>query len=202
MATVTTPRPIATAPPTQPPPSTAMELYRFNVDEYERMVLDDNRVELINGYVVKKVPKNPKHSWSTQAALRALVGLIQPGWTWRLEQPVRIPDFDEPEPDVAIVRGSDDDYEQRHPVPDDVGLLVEVSESTLDRDRHEKLPAYAKGKIPVYWIVNLADRQVEVYTNPGPDGYGSSQIFTPGQSVPVVIDGRQIGQIAVDHIVR
>ena len=115
---------------------------------------------------------------------------------------MRIPAFDEPEPDVAIVRGTDDDYEHRHPGPTDVGLLVEVSDATLDRDRDEKRPAYARGGIAVYWIINLVDRQVEVYTDPGPDGYRSSRVFTPGQVVPVVIDGRQIGQIAVDDILR
>jgi Uma2 family endonuclease len=202
MATVTTATPIAPAMPPQAPPQAPPELYRFNVDEYERMVLEDPRVELINGYVVKKVPKKPKHSWTTKAVLKALENRIQPGWTWRQEQPVRIPDFDEPEPDIAIVRGTDDDYEHRHPGPTDVGLLVEVSDATLDRDRNQKLPAYARAGIAVYWIINLVDRQVEVYTDPGPDGYRSSQVFTTGQLVPVVIDGRQIGQLAVDDILR
>jgi Uma2 family endonuclease len=195
MASVTTATPVTQ---TQPHPPAPTELYRFNVDEYERMDLDDPRVELINGYVVKKVPKKPTHSWTTKTMER----LIPPGWTSRQEQPVRIPAFDEPEPDVAIVRGGDDDYEHRHPVPADVGLLVEVSEATLVRDQGEKLPAYARGGIPVYWIVNLVDRQVEVYTDPGPDGYRSIQVFTQGQHVPVVLDGRPIGQIAVDDIIR
>lgn len=202
MATVTTAPPIPTAAPTQPPPAAAMELYRFNIDEYERMVLDDPRVELINGYVVKKVSKKPKHSWTTKQVLKLLDGLKPPGWTWRAEQPVRIPDFDEPEPDVALVRGSDDDYEHRHPGPADVGLVVEVSESTLDRDRNAKLPAYARGRIPVYWIINLVERQVEVYSDPAPDGYRSRQVFTAGQSIPVMLDGQVIGQIAVDDILR
>jgi Uma2 family endonuclease len=179
-----------------------MELYRFNVDEYERMVLEDNRVELINGYVVKKVPKNPTHRWTTKAALKSLETLLPTGWISQKEDSVRIPDFDEPEPDIAIVRGTDDDYKQRHPGPTDVGLLVEVSETTLDRDRNAKLPSYARGGIPIYWIINLVDQQVEVYTNPGPDGYGSRQVFTKAQAVPVVLDGRPIGQIAVDDILQ
>jgi Uma2 family endonuclease len=202
MSTVTTPIPITAATPTQPASAAPVELYRFNVDEYERMDFDDPRVELINGYVVKKVPKKPKHSWTTKAALKALEKIMPPGWTSRLEQPVRIPDFDEPEPDVAIVRGSDDDYENRHPDPADVGLVVEASEATLDRDRQEKLPVYARASIPVYWIINLVDRQVEVYTDPRPVGFGSSQVFKPGQFIPVVMDGEPIGQIAVDDILR
>jgi Uma2 family endonuclease len=77
-----------------------------------------------------------------------------------------------------------------------------VSEATLVRDQNEKLPAYARGGIPVYWIVNLVDRQVEVYSDPGPDGYRSIQVFTPGQLVPVMLDGRLIGHVAVDDILR
>jgi Uma2 family endonuclease len=202
MATVTTATPIAPVTQTPPSPTAPAELYRFNVDEYERLILDDPRTELINGYVVKKVPKNPAHRWTTKATLKSLEALLPTGWTSQKEDPVRIPAFDEPEPDVAIVRGTDDDYEHRHPGPDDIGLLVEVSEATLDRDRNEKRPAYARGGIRVYWIINLVDRQVEVYTDPAPDGYRSSQVFTAGQNVPVVIDGQQIGQVAVDDILR
>ncbi len=183
------------------PAKTQSPLYRINVHEYERIfaarAIETEGVELIDGYLVKKVGKNPPHSWSTKALLKALERLLIPGWTWRLEQPVRIPEYDEPEPDIAIVRGSDNDYKYRTPVPADVALLVEVSESILDRDRGEKLSAYASRGIPVYWIVNLVDGQVEVYTGPGPAGYQSRRIFSPGDEVPVVIDGNELGRIAV-----
>jgi Uma2 family endonuclease len=180
------------------------DLYRINVREYERIVaagaLDDERLELIDGYMVKKMPKNPPHSWSTRRILDLVAGFLPPGWLWRLEQPVRIPDFDEPEPDLAVVRGSLDDYKHRTPVPADVALLIEVSETTLNRDQGEKLTAYAQGNIPVYWIVNLVDGHVEVYTGPGPAGYRSRQDFKPGQTVPIIIDGHEIGRIAVADI--
>jgi Uma2 family endonuclease len=180
------------------------DLYRINVREYERIVaagaLDDERLELIDGYMVKKMPKNPPHSWSTRRILDLVAGFLPPGWLWRLEQPVRIPDYDEPEPDLAVVRGSLDDYKHRTPVPADVALLIEVSETTLDRDQGEKLTAYAQGNIPVYWIVNLIDGHVEVYTGPGPAGYRSRQDFKPGQTVPVIIDGHEVGRIAVAEI--
>jgi Uma2 family endonuclease len=176
-------------------------VYRINVHEYERIIaaraIEDERVELIDGYLVKKMGKNPPHSWSTKVLLKALERLLIPGWTWRLEQPVRIPEYNEPEPDIAIVRGSDDDYKHRTPESTDVALLVEVSEFTLDRDQGEKLSAYALGGIPVYWIVNLVDGQVEVYTAPSPGGYQSKHIFAPGLYVPVVIGGNEIGRIAV-----
>ena len=199
---------MSTIAPAQPTASAVhlalADLYRINVREYERIAaagaLDDDRFELIDGYMVKKMPKNPPHSWSTKVLLKALERLLSSGWTSRQEQPVRIPEYNEPEPDIAIVRGNDDDYKHRTPDPADVALLVEVSESTLDRDQGEKLSAYATGNIPVYWIVNLVDNQVEVYTGPGPGGYRSRQDFKPGQTVPVVIDGHEVGRIAVADI--
>jgi Uma2 family endonuclease len=78
--------------------------------------------------------------------------------------------------------------------------LTGVSDTTLARDRGEKLVAYAKGGIPVYWIVNLVDRRVEVYTDPGPAGYAARVDFLPGQDVPVVIGGVEVGRIAVSDI--
>jgi Uma2 family endonuclease len=180
------------------PPS----VYRISVDEYERMagVLDDERVELIDGLLVKKMGKKPPHIWAVGSVLEALTMMLPSGWTLRKEDPVRIPDFDEPEPDVAVVRGSRRDYRNRIPEAADVALVVEVSETTLDRDQGPKWSAYAKGRIPVYWIVNLVDGQVEVYTDPGPDGYATSKYFVSGQEIPVVIEGVVVGQIAAADI--
>jgi Uma2 family endonuclease len=191
------PTTISSAIPPGPPP-----LYRMSVDEYDRIgeLLDDPRVELIDGYLVKKMPKDPAYSFTTKEVLKALDARLPPGWTSRQEQPVLIPAYDEPEPDVAIVRGSDADYRHRKPTAADVALLVEASESTLFLDQGQKLLAYAKHGIPVYWIVNLVDRQVEVYNYPGPAGYATRQDFKPGQQVPVVIAGQQRVPIAVDDI--
>ena len=114
--------------------------------------------------------------------------------------PFEIPEYDEPEPDVTVVRGADEDYEHRIPNPDDVGLLVEISLTTLDQDRGKKLSCYAKSGIPVYWIINLVERQVEVYTGAGPGGYSSRVDFKSGQVVPFVIDGQPLPAIAVNDI--
>ena len=182
--------------------STSMpDPYRLTVAQYERMadVLEDARVELIDGYLVKKESKTPPHIWAVDAIREALEQLT-PGCSCRKEDPVRIPDFDEPEPDVAVVRGTGDDYQDRIPGPDDIKLLVEVSETTLDRDRGAKSAAYAKGLIPVYWIVNLVELQVEVYTLPSPGGYASRVDFKPGENVPVVLDGVEIGTIAASSV--
>ncbi len=200
MSTVTPVQPMVSPPPTQAP----LTPRRITVDEYERIIAsgslnEPNKIELIDGYLVTKMPKSAEHGFSTKVVLKALERLLPPDWTWRQEQPVRIPEYDEPEPDVAIIRGSDADYKHRLPEPRDAGLLVEVSRKSVSADRRLVI-VYGPAGIPVYWIVNLVDRWVEVYTDPGPTGYASRKDFPSGQQIPVVIDGRQIGQIAVDDI--
>lgn len=188
--------------PIAPPPIASPAVYRISVDEYERMagLLDDDRVELIDGYLVRKMGQNPPHSWVTREVLNRLDQMLPSGWMWRQEQPVRIPDYDEPEPDIAIVRGTNDDYKHRTPEPADVALLVEVSETTYDHDRGQKWIAYSKGGIPVYWIINLAKGSVEVYTDPSPAGYESRVDFQAGQQVPIMIGDQPLRPIAVADI--
>jgi len=197
MSTITSmPTTLSTAPWAPP------ELYRMTVDEYERIVegLDDPRVELVDGYLVKRTDMNPTHVLVTERLRRRLDGMVTKGWYVREEKPVRVPDFDEPQPDIAIVRGDPETYEDHHPGPADIALLIEVSESSLDRDRGRKRAEYARSGIPVYWIVNLVDRQVEVYSNPGPDGYASRVDHRPGQEVPVVLADVEIGRIDVSGL--
>ena len=191
--------------PSDAPIQTLGDLYRLTVDEYERLadadVLNDREVELISGYLVRKMTTKPPHAWTLDAT-RQLVQLLLPDdWYLREEKPVRIPDFDEPEPDLAIVMGTRDRYRERHPGPDDVGLLVEVADSSLAHDRGPKLAAFARSRIPIYWIINLVDRQVEVFSDPRPDGlYSDCQIYRPGDQVPVVIARSEVGRIAVADI--
>jgi Uma2 family endonuclease len=192
------------APPQRASSLAAPEVYRLTVDEYERVAaagaLDDPRVELIDGLLVRKMTQKPPHAWAVETAHDHLERLLPAGWFIREEKPVRIPRFDEPEPDLSVIRGNRNDFLGRHPGPKDIGLLVEVADASIDRDRGEKKAAYARGRIPVYWIINLVDRQVEVYTNPRRGQYRSSQLFKPGQDVPLVIDGAVIGSIAVADI--
>jgi Uma2 family endonuclease len=201
---------MSTMAPTQPAvsspsPLASLALHRITVDEYDRIIAagaleDPCRVELLDGYMVDKMGKNAEHGYATKQTLKALEERLPAGWTSRKEEPVRIPAYDEPEPDVAIVRGSDTDYRHRHPKPADVGLLVEVSETTRGQDRSRKLSAYAKARIPVYWIVNLVDRQVEVYTRPSKGRYQSRVDFRPGQQIPVTLGGQQLRPIPVEEI--
>jgi len=196
---------ITPAPPASTPaPLASPSVYRMTVDEYERLaaarVLDDPRVELIDGLLVKKMTQKPPHVWAVEAVHEHLERILPPGWFIREEKPVRIPLFDEPEPDLSVIRGTRNDYRGRHPGPGDIALLVEVAESSLDRDQGEKRAAYAQGGIPLYWIVNLIGGQVETYSNPGAGDYQSSQVLGPGQDILVVIDGVEVGRIAVTDV--
>jgi Uma2 family endonuclease len=178
------------------------ELHRFSVAEYERMagLLEDSRVELIDGYVVNKMTKKPAHVVATEELGRMLNGLLGPGWYVREEKPLSIPEFDEPEPDLAVARGAPRTYAKRHPKPGDVALVVEVADATLDVDRGKKQTVYARARVPAYWIVNLVDGWLEVYTRPGTRGYRSRAIYKADQAVPVILEGKELGRIPVASI--
>ena len=186
--------------------SLPLDFYRMTVDEYERLgaagVLDDPRVELIDGYLVRKMTKRPRHVVVTERLRRLLEPLVPAGWHIRQEQPIRIPDFDEPEPDIAVVRGNLEDYASRHPGPGDIGLLIEVAEASLPRDQRQKLAAYAQAAIPFYCIINLVDERVEVYSAPDPNRrqYGSRADFAWSDCVPISIGDDEVGQLRVGEL--
>jgi Uma2 family endonuclease len=200
MSTITPTRPITSpADPAAPP---FADMYRMDIDEFERVadLLKAERVELIDGFIVERGAMGPPHVLSSEKLRRKLDRLLPDGWFVREDKPVQVHRTYEPLPDFAVVVGDPDTYENRHPAPSDVAIVIEISDSTLTRDRGEKQVNYARGGISVYWIINLIDRQVEVYTGPSSDSYSSCIIFKPGQSVPVVIDGALVGQIDVAEI--
>ncbi len=184
----------------------APRIHRITVDEYDRIgdsgaLEHPHRIELIDGYLVDRMPKNPGRSYSCTEALAAVGTRLPSGWFPRAEQPIRIPDFDEPEPDISILREPRSEYRRRHPAPADVAMLIEVSDSSLAQDRGIKRTVYARAGIAVYWIINLVERQVEVYSRPTKDGrYRSRKDFKPGQLVPIAIEGRELPPIPVDDL--
>lgn len=176
-----------------------MPLFRLSLEQYEEMVAagiftDRDQLHLINGLLVAKMTQNEPQCTADERCGRVLNRLIPAGWHVRSAKPIRLPSqISKPEPDRCIVRGEIRDYSQRSPELTDVGLVVEVSDSSLGQDR--KLSGiYGASGIPVYWIVNLVDRQVEVYSLPYPEGYHARQDDVPGQSVPLVIDGVEAGR--------
>jgi Uma2 family endonuclease len=180
-------------------------ILRLSVRQYHDMIRqailsDDDPVELLEGFLVVKMSKNPPHSKSTGRVQARLNAVLPAGFYTRAQEPVTLDDG-EPEPDVAAVRGNDDMYSDRHPGPADVPLVVEVADATLARDRTLKLRSYARAGVPVYWVVNLPDRQVELYSQPAPEidppAYRQSRTFNASEDVPVEIDGRIVGHISV-----
>lgn len=179
-------------------------LYRWTLEQYEAMVASGafssrERFHLINGYVVAKMTQGDPHCTADDLCGQALAGVIPHGWYIRVAKPVRLPPASMPEPDRCVVRGTIRDYARRTPGPGDIALIVEVADSSLSDDRTQAL-LYAQNRIPVYWIINLVDRQIEVYSDPRPDGYAMCDIYRSGQHVPVAVDGVIVGQIAVDDI--
>ena len=173
-------------------------LYRLTVDGYEKLadVLEDERVELIDGLLVAKMTKSPPHNVSCGLVSDSLNGIIPSTWHVRAEQPARLGKRSMPEPDAAVVRGKRRDYTDRNPTQHDVGLVVEVSDTSLAKDRR-RTRVYGAGGIPVYWIIDLVDRQVEIYTSPTSDGYALTQIYKSGENVPVVLGGIVVGHVPV-----
>jgi Uma2 family endonuclease len=196
---------IITAPP---PMESPWPPYRLSVEQYEAMVesgifTEHDRLQLINGMLVAKVTQGDDHCVADELCRTSLSALLPPGWSIRTNKPVRlVTNGSEPEPDEAVVRGSIRDYargKRGKPGPADIGLVVEVSDSSLVDD-HAMVGIYGPAGVPVYWIVNLVDRQVEVYSGPHARGYATRKDYRSGDYVPVVLDGTIVGQIAVDEI--
>jgi Putative restriction endonuclease len=188
----------------------AERLYRMPLGVYDEVAAigllgPSDKTELIDGLLVTKMTKGDPHIVATQLTTKVLGDLLPGGWHIGKEDPIGLPSgptghASVPEPDVTVVRGGIRDYLTHKPRPGDVSLVVEVAESSLREDRG-KLTRYAWANVPVAWIVNLNDRVVEVSTDPtGPEAparYRAVTTYRPGDEVPVILDGREVGRVAV-----
>jgi len=202
MSTAIMPTAIAPPPPYTIPISS---IRRLSVDEYHAMIANEilkssDRVELINGYLVEKMTFNPPHRSAVKLVRDALNRILTTGWYEDSQGPFELA-TSQPEPDVMLVRGQVRDHFHRHARPDEIGLLIEVADTSLAFDQRLKLRIYAEASIPVYWIVNIPDNRIEVYTLPQGTGddalYVQQQSYTPTQDIPVVLDGVEIGRLRV-----
>lgn len=191
------------------PATMADRLYRLSIERYNRLIesgvfSENDPIFLWKGQLVTKTTKNPPHTTAQLKLDRLLTRLVPDGWHVRPEKPVAFSDASLPEPDVAIVRGTIDDYAHHHPVAADVALVVEVADSSLAVDRTEMLQGYAAQSIPIYLIVNLPDRRLELYTEPtgpgDPPCYRSTRFFTLDENLPLTLDGREVGRINVRDV--
>ncbi len=162
---------------------TTAEYYALN----DAGVFDDERVELLDGEIWILPAHGTPHFSAVRRAVAFLAEVFETGFDFRQQAPMTLEDGTEPEPDVLVVAGSWEDYEGHHPVPAEVRLLIEVSDATLRKDRGEKLRTYARADIADYWIVNLVNRQLEVYRDPAPmngsHGYKTALTLFDGDTV-------------------
>jgi Uma2 family endonuclease len=162
--------------------------HRFSVKEYYRMaetgvLRPDARVELLNGEIIDSSSVTPLHASTKRWLSNHFIQIANERFIVGVSSPLHLDDHSEPEPDVMLLKPASDDYTSRHPQPDDVFLLIEVSDTTLDYDHEEKLPAYGRAGVAEVWIVNLNETTIEVYREPHFTGYGSKTILRAGDTI-------------------
>ncbi len=185
--------------------SSGPSFYRLSVEQYRKIadadiLTNDDRVELLEGWLFAKMSKKPPHTIAKGLTQDALIALVPTGWFVAIEDAVTAIDS-QPEPDIAIVRGSRRDYRAGAAGSQEVALVAEVSYSSLPIDRSIKKRMYARSGFPIYWLINLIDGRIEVYTDPSgptesPD-YLHREDFGPDDGIPVVIAGREVGRLLV-----
>ena len=157
----------------------------ITADEYERMgeagiFPPDARLELIEGEIFEMSPIGSPHAACVDALALLFTETARRRFLVRVQNPVRLNDFSEPQPDISLLRWRDDFYRDAHPTPADVSLIVEVADTTLIADRKVKLPLYARAGIAEAWLVNIPEEKIEIYSDPAGDSYQRAEVFGRG----------------------
>ncbi len=190
------------------PPVPGSLLWRLSLKKYHEMVrqgilTEDDPVELWEGLLVEKMPKSRGHCLATELAQGALSPRVPTGWHLEAQESVTL-SGSEFEPDITLVRGAARDYVDENPGAGDLAMVIEISDSTIARDQGFKKAIYAKSGIPVYWIVNLVDRRVEVYSDPSgvPDkpDFRQRHDYSEVDDVPLVIGEQEVARIPVREL--
>ena len=164
--------------------------YRLTVEQYYKMAEvgilgTEQRTELIEGEIVEMSPIGAKHAGTINRLNRVLSPLVSNQAIISIQNSIRLSDNSEPQPDLAVLRLRDDCYTDCHPIPDDIFLLIEVSDSTLKYDREIKIPLYAKAGIPEVWIANIEAQIFEVYCLLSQDEYQKVQNYGKGEVIQI-----------------
>ncbi len=175
---------VTSLPPHSPP------LMRISCDRYHEMIAsgglrEDDRIELINGYLVTKMSIGSLHSGMVNRLNRLLVRLFGDSAIVTIQNPVTIHEYSEPEPDVVVAKFREDFYADRHPYPEDILLVIEVADTSLAFDREAKIPLYASCGIPESWLVDLIHHEIHVFRRPEGAAYQETLVFRSGDLLPV-----------------
>ena len=155
---------------------TALQRHRWNVAEYHRMVetgmlSSDDRVELIEGEIIDMAPIGSSHAGIVDQLTRLLMFAVAEQAIVRVQNPVELSDWSEPEPDLTLLCPRADFYKRQQPRPSDVLLMIEVADSTLGKDRDVKCPLYARHGICEFWIVDVRGERILTFQDPVADSY-------------------------------
>jgi Uma2 family endonuclease len=164
--------------------------YRFTVKDYHLMMdagifHEDDRVELLEGEIIEMAPIGPGHAGAVNRLLNAFLPLQAAGQAIvSVQNPIRLGEHSEPQPDLALLKPRADFYARGHPLPQDVLLAVEVMESSANYDRDVKVSLYARFGIVETWLMDLEQRRIEAYRSPTPQGYEVVLWLRSGESLP------------------
>lgn len=184
-------------------PTSTPQTRKFTVAEYYRMAEvgilgPDERVQLIEGEIIVMPPIGPGHADNVDEFNEVLARYAPGRYRVRIQNPVRLNDGSEPEPDVALLYRRPEGYGAAHPNPSDVLLVIEVADSTLEYDRQVKAHVYGRAGIPETWVRNLPEDCIERFTQPGPDGYTQHTVHRRGETLtPVALPDLEL---AVDDL--
>lgn len=178
-------------------------MWRFSVEQYQQMIasgtiVEDAPVELLEGWIVTKMSKNPPHIYSTEESAELIRDVLPRGYLIRRQDPITTNDS-QPEPDVSVIKGTRQDFRARLPNLNETVLVIEVSDATLRRDHTVKQRIYASAGIPVYWIINLIDSVIEVYTQPLPEEkrYGEKNVYGLEDTLPFILENKELATFTV-----
>ena len=169
---------------------TQVSTKKFTVYDFHRMgeagiFSEDDRVELLEGEIIERAPRGSRHAACVSRLNRILILQLGPTAIVSVQNPIRLNDRSEPQPDIALLKPRPDFYAEAHPKPDHILLVIEVADTSVDFDQGTKLPLYAKAGIPEVWIVALTQRSVEIYRQPDAQGYNSiSRLNDLEQAIP------------------
>ena len=176
----------------------AQQTYRFTAEEYHRMgevgiLPPDVRVELVGGEIKRMPPIHPPHASIVNRLNAVLAAKLQGQSVVAIQNPIQLDDYNEPQPDVSVLRFRDDYYGNQHPTPVDVLLVIEVADSSLSYDRDEKMPLYGRAGIPEAWLVDVQSGTITVFTEPQASGYGQQRMMSRGDEiVSVSVEGLRL----------
>ena len=167
------------------------EVRLLTVEEYHKMgeagvISTDEEVELIEGQIIEKPMKGTSHSAVNKYLEKLLESCLGDAALVRVQDPVKLDNYSEPEPDIAVVKPDDFYYATHHPTPPEIYLIVEIADTTLKRDTEFKAKVYAKAGINYYWVLDITNRQLYAFREPTPTGYQNQQILSDDATISPV----------------